>query len=82
MYKIIIIAEPQKDASVNLVDLDKKVTVKRVVTYQPQLIDCLKSFADMQEVEQIDVYGPKVYTAKIVNDITKQFPQTEVKEIN
>ena len=82
MYKIIIIAEPQKGAVVNLVDLDKKVTVNRVVTYQPQLIDCLKSFADMQEVEEISVYGPKVYTAKIVNDITKQFPQTEVKEIN
>ena len=82
MYKIIIIAEPQKKIVVNLFDLDKEVIVNRTTTYQPQLIDCLKSLVNTQEVNQISVCGPKVYTTKIANDIKEQFPQAEVEEIN
>ena len=82
MYKIIIIAEPQKKIVVNLIDLDKEVIVNRTTTYQPQLTDCLKSLANTQEVNQISVCGPKVYTPKIANDIKEQFPQAEVEEIN
>lgn len=82
MYKIIIIAEPQKKIVVNLIDLDKEVIVNRTTTYQPQLIDCLKSLVNIQEVDQIGVCGPKVYTTKIANDMKEQFPQTEVEEIN
>lgn len=82
MYKIIIIAEPQKRIVVNLIDLDKEVIVNRITTYQPQLIDCLKSLVNTQEVNQISVCGPKVYTTKIANDMKEQFPQAEVEEIN
>ena len=82
MYKIIIIAEPQKKIVVNLFDLDKGVIVNRTTTYQPQLIDCLKSIVNTQEVNQISVCGPMVYTTKIANDIKEQFPQAEVEEIN
>ena len=82
MYKIIIIAEPQKRIVVNLIDLDKEVIINRTTTYQPQLIDCLKSLVNTQEVNQISVCGPKVYTTKIANDMKEQFPQTEVEEIN
>ena len=81
MYKIII-AEPQKKIVVNLIDLDKEVIINRTTTYQPQLIDCLKSLVNTQEVNQISVCGPKVYTTKIANDMKEQFPQTEVEEIN
>ena len=82
MYKIIIIAEPQKKIVVNLFDLDKEVIVNRTTTYQPQLIDCLKSLVNAQEVNQISVCGPMVYTTKIANDMKEQFPQVEVEEIN
>ena len=82
MYKIIIIAEPQKKIVVNLIDLDKEAIVNRTTTYQPQLIDCLKSLVNIQEVDQIGVCGPKVYTTKITNDMKEQFPQVEVEEIN
>ena len=82
MYKIIIIAEPQKKIVVNLFDLDKGVIINRTTTYQPQLTDCLKSLANMQEVNQISVCGPIVYTTKIANDMKEQFPQAEVEEIN
>ena len=82
MYKIIIIAEPQRKIVVNLIDLDKEVIVNRTTTYQPQLIDCLNSLVNTQEVNQISVFGPKVYTTKIANDIKEQFPQAEVEEIN
>ena len=82
MYKIIIIAEPQKKIVVNLIDLDKEVIINRTTTYQPQLIDCLKSLVNTQEVNQISVCGPKVYTTKIANDMKEQFQQTEVEEIN
>ena len=82
MYKIIIIAEPQKKIVVNLIDLDKEVIINRTTTYQSQLIDCLKSIVNTQEVNQISVCGPKVYTTKIANDMKEQFPQTEVEEIN
>lgn len=82
MYKIIIIAEPQKKIVVNLIDLDKEVIVNRTTTYQPQLIDCLKSLVNTQEVNQISVCGPKVYTTKIANDMKEQFQQVEVEEIN
>lgn len=82
MYKIIIIAEPQKKIVVNLIDLDKEVIVNRTTTYQPQLTDCLKSLVNTQEVNQISVCGPKVYTTKIANDMKEQFPQAEVEEIN
>ena len=82
MYKIIIIAEPQRKIVVNLIDLDKEVIVNRTTTYQPQLIDCLKSFVNTQEVNQIGVCGPKVYTTKIANDMKEPFPQAEVEEIN
>lgn len=82
MYKIVIIAEPQKKAVINLIDLDKKVTIGRVATLQPQLIDYLKSFANIQEVNQISVCGPRIYISKIINDITEEFPQVNVEEIN
>ena len=82
MYKIIIIAEPQKKIVVNLIDLDKEVIVNRTTTYQPQLTDCLKSLVNTQEVNQISVCGPKVYTTKIANDMKEQFQQAEVEEIN
>ena len=82
MYKIIIIAEPQKKIVVNIIDLDKEVIVNRTTTYQPQLIDCLKSLVNTQEVNQISVCGPKVYITKIANDMKEQFPQAEVEEIN
>lgn len=82
MYKIIIIAEPQRKIVVNLIDLDKEVIVNRTTTYQPQLIDCLKSLVNTQEVNQISVRGPKVYTTKIANGMKEQFPQAEVEEIN
>ena len=82
MYKVIIIAENQKKIVVNVIDLDKEAIVSRTTTYQPQLIDCLKSLANTQEVNQISVCGPMVYTTKIANDIKEQFPQAEVEEIN
>lgn len=82
MYKIIIIAEPQKKIVVNLIDLNKEVIVNRTTTYQPQLIGCLKAFVNAQEVNQISVCGPKIYTTKIANDMKEQFPQTKVEEIN
>ena len=82
MYKIIIIAEPQKKIVVNLIDLDKEVIVNRTTTYQPQLTNCLKSLVNTQEINQINVCGPKVYTTKIANDMKEQFPQAEVEEIN
>lgn len=82
MYKIIIIAEPQRKIVVNLIDLDKEVIVNRTTTYQPQLIDCLKSLVNTQEVNQISVCGPKVYTTKIANDMKEQFQQAKIEEIN
>lgn len=82
MYKIIIIAEPQKQIVINVVDLDKKTTISRVNTFQPQLMDYIDSLMSLYDIDQIGVCGPKVYTTKIISDISKQYPQVEVEEIN
>ena len=82
MYKVIKKEKKKKKIVVNLIDLDKEAIVSRTTTYQPQLIDWLKSLVNIQEVDQIGVCGPMVYTTKIANDMKEQFPQAEVEEIN